>query len=180
MVIRLDDERFPANAAYFRTAAAKGALGTTMLQCFKLPFDSSAAPRPFITLYRPRQPTCATSPLAMPVTDIVYGEFIAPTDGEMYPPGTVLISPRSVAPNSYMDTPWIITFQACSAYLLGGLVPVGRVITCIEDSKPASSNTSTQLFDSFVMQCFRAICKSGECDIEDDPLTIGFSEFTSK
>jgi len=76
MVIRLDDKRFPHNAAHFRTAARSWALGHRLHQCF-VPSDQSPGTRlPFVTLHHAEHgPSCAKSPITLPETDIVYGEY---------------------------------------------------------------------------------------------------------
>lgn len=86
--------------------------------------------------------------LSLPNSDIVYGEYTNPaavgaeTD-TVYPVGTVLTYPCSVIPKKSVDnqdsgdTPWFIVFKPCPKILLGGAVPVGRIMSFVPGRKPA-------------------------------------------
>ena len=166
MVIRLDDKRFPHNAAHFRVAAQSEALGDSFHHCF-VPLGQSPYTRlPFVTLHhRDCGPSCAKSPITLPEADIVYGEYTAPAASAnmTYPVGTVLMYPREIVPREKSiegygacDSPWFIVFKPCDATLLRGAVPVGRVMSCVEGDDASTSDNSAQPFDAHVLQCFEA------------------------
>mgnify|MGYP001152101549 CR=1 FL=1 len=163
MVIRLDDKRFPHNAAHFRTAAQSYALGRGLHQCFVPSGQSPDTRLPFVSLhYVQHGPSCAKSPITLPETDIVYGEYTAPAASAnvTYPVGTVLMYPREVVPREKTcgfgtyDSPWFIVFKPCAATLLRGAVPVGRVMSCVTGGTASTSDNSAQPFDAHVLQCF--------------------------
>lgn len=78
LVIRLDDEGFPSNAAHFRVAAKDGALGNFFHRCF-IPSDQSAEkPLPFVTIYHKSTTVPCATAIALPSSDIVYGEYSYP------------------------------------------------------------------------------------------------------
>jgi len=164
MVIRLDDKRFPHNAAHFRTAAQGGALGCRLHQCFVPSGRSPGTRLPFVTLHhRACGPSCAKSPITLPDTDIVCGEYTAPAASAnvAYPVGTVLMYPREVVPRDTMcvidgaaDSPWFIVFKPCDATFLRGAVPVGRVMSCVRGETASTSDNSAHPFDENVLQCF--------------------------
>ena len=163
MVIRLDDKRFPHNAAHFRTAAQSYALGNKLHQCFVSSGQSPGTRQPFVTLHHLEHgPSCAKSPITLPETDIVYGEYTAPAASAnvTYPVGTVLMHPREVVPRDggnrhpVYDSPWFIVFKPCNATLLRGAVPVGRVMSFAKGKTASTSDNSAQPFDADVLQCF--------------------------
>ena len=163
MVIRLDDKRFPHNAAHFRTAAQSYALGYRLHQCFVPSGQYLYTRLPFVTLHHFQHgPSCAKSPITLPETDIVYGEYTAPAASAnvTYPVGTVLMHPREVVPRDggnrhpVYDSPWFIVFKPCNATLLRGAVPVGRVMSFAKGKTASTSDNSAQPFDADVLQCF--------------------------
>ena len=164
MVIRLDDKRLPHNAAHFRTAAQSWALGSRLHQCFVPSGQYSGTPLPFVTLHHFQHgPSCAKSPITLPETDIVYGEYTAPAASAnvTYPVGTVLMYPREVVPrekkstfHGAYDSPWFIVFKPCAATLLRGAVPVGRVMSLVKSYNASTSDNSAQPFAADVLQCF--------------------------
>ena len=164
MVIRLDDKRFPHNAAHFRTAAQSSALGRRLHQCFVPSGQSPSTPLPFVTLHhREHGPSCAKSPITLPETDIVYGEYTTPAASAnvTYPVGIVLMYPREVVPRENTsgypayDSPWFIVFKPCATTLLRGAVPVGRVMSFVKGWNASTSDNSAQPFDAHVLQCFK-------------------------
>ena len=163
MVIRLDDYRLRHNAAHFRTAAQSWALGRVLHQCFVPSGQSPDTRLPFVSLhYVQHGPSCAKSPITLPETDIVYGEYTAPAASAnvTYPVGTVLMYPREVVPREKTcgfgtyDSPWFIVFKPCAATLLRGAVPVGRVMSFVKGGTASTSDNSAQPFDVNVLQCF--------------------------
>ena len=163
--IRLDDKQFLHNAAHFRTAAQSEALGSYFHQCFVPSGQSPGTRLPFVTLHhRDHGSSCAQSPITLPDTDIVYGEYTAPAASEnvTYPVGTVLMYPREVVPcekiyaHGVRDLLWFIVFKPCAATLLRGAVPVGRVMSCVRGETASTSNKSAHPFDANVLQSFEA------------------------
>lgn len=175
MVIRLNDGQFPSHAAHFRVATQVRALGTHLHRCF-VPPGETAASLPFVTLYNGRpEAACAACPLALPESDIVYGEYTAPGADVIYPAGTVLFYPRTFVPMLVRgappcDTPVFFVFKPCSAALLRGAVPVGRVLSCVPGTQPTAhddgapfTDSNAQPYDAAVLQCFEALCKGDKC-----------------
>ena len=163
MVIRLDNKRFPHNATHFRTAGHTYALGIRLHQCFVPSSQSPGTRLPFVTVHHVQHgPSCAKSPITLPDTDIVYGEYTAPAASEnvTYPVGTVLMYPREVVPREITtvhgacDSPWFIVFKPCAATLLNGAVPVGRVMSCVQGKTASTSDNSAQPFDARALQRF--------------------------
>ena len=154
MGIRIDDTRFPCNAAYFRVAASTSALGTRLHTCF-VPqgLVETAASLPFLALFRLHSDVpCFTPPGLLPETDVVYGEYApdsahadasAGASSVIYPVGTVLMYPRSALPSLNVfeshDSPWFIVFKPCPKRLLRGAVPVGRVVSCAPAARCGAS-----------------------------------------
>mgnify|MGYP001079839074 CR=1 FL=1 len=187
MVIQLDDARFPGGAAYFRTAAVSNALGTYLHRCLVAAPSSAAseppsadATLPYVALYSGRpEVSCASFSLALPESDIVYGEYTAPAvdaatgAGATLPTGTVLMYPRSVvppdAPIGSFDIPVFIVFRPCAARLLRGAVPIGRVMSCLPDdtladvAEAAAQAGCDQPFDAIVLRCFEAAWEASKC-----------------
>ena len=180
MVVRLDDAKFPANAAHFRVAASPYNLGKLVHQCF-VPPGQTAATMPFVTLYHHGSKVlCNKMPVMLPDADIVYGEYTAPGDeaGLIYPVGSVLVYPRCVVPSQSSrsrDTPVFIVFEPCVASLLRGAVPVGRVMSCVKGTSAAKADNSSMPFDDAVLRCFEHHCRSGKCD--RDYLTSSYCVF---
>ena len=170
MVIRLDDARFPCNAAHFRVAALAQVLGDTLHTCF-VPPGASAAALPFVTMYCSdnEAPTCVTAPLLLPESDIVYGEYAEPTAAATYAVGTVLTYPRTIVPGEIInhacsyDAPWFIVFKPCPASLLRGAVPVGRVMSCVAGGEPSEHDSGDAPFDAAVLACFETRCRAESC-----------------
>ena len=181
MVIRLDDAKFPANAAHFCVAASTYALGNLVHQCF-VPPGRTAATMPFVTLYHhDSKVLCNQKPVMLPDADIVYGEYTAPDDEEglIYPVGSVLVYPRCMIPSRSTrcshDTPVFIVFKPCVASLLRGAVPVGRVMSCVRGTTATKADNSSVPFDDAVLRCFEHYCGSGECD--KDASTYSYCDF---
>jgi len=96
VVIRLDDAKFPANAAHFRVAASTRDLGKLVYQCF-VPPGQTAAIMPFVTLdHCDSKVSFNKMPVMLPNADIVYGEYTAPgADADLiHPVGSVLVYSR--------------------------------------------------------------------------------------
>ena len=185
LVVRLNDVKFPANAAHFRAAAVGNTLGSLLHNCF-VPHGETAASLPFVTLFHPEPETaCATSSLTLPATDIVYGEYSAPAAWATHPVGTVLMYPRSVVPSEpsnnkgSCDTPVFIVFKSCKASLLRGAVPVGRVMSCVPGYVAAARDNGTVPFDTTVLRCFERhnslkTCETSNCSTYS---SVKFCEF---
>ena len=148
MVIRLDDERFPSHSTHSRAATWAG-LGCVAHWCF-LPPGQNAETAPFLTFYH--WSACASAPLMLPDTDIVYGEYSALlADDVTHPVGTVLMYPRALASpktngSNAHDIPWFLVFKPCMASLLRGAVPVGRVMSFVEGTTAEKDDNSAQPF----------------------------------
>ena len=113
VVIRLDDAKFPATAAYVRFAVSKWNFSYLVHHCFVPPGHSTAA-MPFFTLCRDDVNVLCKDEylMVLPDADIVYGEYTAPgaDAGLIYPVGSVLVYPHCVVPSPsfYGDTPIFI------------------------------------------------------------------------
>ena len=185
VIIRLDDDRFPCNAAHFRIAANSDTIGSSLHTCFVPPGQCTTS-LSFVTLYHSQSnesvAPCATAPLLFPENDIVFDEYAAPltTDAdavrETYPVGTVLVSPLAGVLTSYLNyldqdshgTPWCLVFKPCPVSLLRGAVPVGRVRLCLDDANELTSeelvsfDRTDEPFDAAVLALFAAAdCQSG-------------------
>jgi len=171
LVIELNDCTLPTHAAHFRAAAKIGALGQRLHRCFTLCPSSLSPPAtlPYVTLYNNLSNCyCVTSPISLPSTDIVYGEYTAPataadgSDAATYAAGTVLYYPRSmVAPvdspvTKSSDTPWFIVIKPCDNARLRGAVPVGRVVVC--SAGVDKVDVGEQLFDAESNLFFQRLC----------------------
>jgi len=185
MAVRLDDERFPANAAHVRTAI-ESTLGRLLHQCF-VPPGRTAASLPFVTWYT-GVPHCSSQPLTLPDSDIVYGEYAAPAAdaGVVYSAGTVLVYPRSVVPadppscggECVADTPMFLVFKPCDATLLRGAVPVGRVLCCFTDYAQADVYDSGDApFDEEMIRCFERHCAQDTTSQQTGQTFIVFIRF---
>jgi len=197
VVLRLNDEKFPSHAAHFRLAAVSEegrlpTLGTLVHRCFVPCGQSATASLPFATLYHPSSVApCFTSPIALPESDIIFGEYNLPTadpasedttEEALYPVGTVLMYPRSVLCGKsdvhceigQFDTPWFIVFKPCPTSLLRGAVPVGRVVSCSpQDAGPIERDCGDEPFDAAVISCFQAHSEAGSCSTtETDTVSI--------
>lgn len=176
--IRLQDNVFPCNSAHFRLAAKSKVLGSELHTCFVPPGLSRPASLPFVTLwagkYQGSGASCASTPVSLPESNIVYGENTTPTSGagtaEHYPVGTVLMFPGTYTPR-WSDNLvgaggllWFITYKPCPVSLLRGAVPVGRVMSCVEGSVPANHDSGDEPFNSALLQCFEARCEK-KCNI---------------
>ena len=79
--------------------------------------------------------------------------------------GTVLFYPRSVTPFTPQlmigpnDTSWFIVFKPCPVSLLRGVVPVGRVVSCVAGTVTAAGDSGDEPFDAEVLQSFQACCE---------------------
>lgn len=172
MVIRLNDERFPCNAAHFRAAAGNG-IGNSLHTCYVPQGQTAASSQPFVTFYNSRfanlDVSCAPAPLSLPGSEIVYGEFAETADAgaaesATYPVGTVMMYPRAILPTETYDTPWLIIFKPCPVSVLRGAVPVGRVMSCVATTQPpAQQDGETSPFDTVVLQRFETRCQSESC-----------------
>ena len=169
MVIRLNDKRYPANAAHFRTAAATANLGQLMHQCF-VPSGQTAASLPYVAMYKHCQGTPCAQTLQLPNSDIVYGEYAAPPAGSnaAYPVGTVLMYPRCTVPlDRYSghgrDTPWFIAVKPCPVGLLRGAVPVGHVLSCVPGTEATTQDNSANPFNADVLRCLEWGIKLKTC-----------------
>ena len=173
MVIQLNDEKFPSNAAHFRIAAEKSVLGETLHKCFVPPGDCTTASLPFVSLYHNQTKlSCATAPLTLPESDVVYGEHVM-DDTAIYPVGTVLMYARAVVPADTVrlmfthDTPWFIVFKPCPASMLRGAVPVGRVTLCarspVKRTQSGDGVVEDILFDAKLLQIFEEHCRGERC-----------------
>ena len=169
LVIRLNNQRFPCNAAHFYTAAHQHALSDTLHTCYVPLGQDTAASLPFVTLCNSHSQSCATAPLELLVSDIVYGEYTGANTSNLaeYPIGTVLMCPGSVTPKigprDASRTPWFIVFKPCPMGLLRGAVPVGRVVSCIERDEPATLDNWHSPFDTTVLKCFAMRCQAESC-----------------
>ena len=165
MTIRLNDESLPANSAHFRTAARNTCLGSCLHTCFIPPQHGTNPTLPFVTFYgEDGESTCATTPLVLPDSDIVYGEYSQPAPvgtssrATLYPVGTVLYFPYTVYSHYQRDQvnphtmPWFIVFTPCPTDLLRGAVPVGRVMSCVAGDEPALYDSSDEPFDVTVLK----------------------------
>jgi len=102
-------------------------------------------------------------PLQLPESNIVYGESSKLTT---YPVGTVMFYPPSVVPVRSSCTPWFIAYKPCPASLLGGAVPIGRVVSCKNgDEGPMGTDSDEDFnpFDEKVLKCFEACCEAKKC-----------------
>ena len=176
-VIRLDNKRFPCNAAHFCVAAGQALIGNRIHTCFVPPGVTSL---PYVTFYHSSDyAPCASAPLRLPDSDIVYGEYTEPhvvaDTGETatYAVGTVLMYPRAVLPVQSTDTPWFIVFKPCAISLLRGAVPVGRVISCVEGNEPRLHDSGSEPFNAAVLRCFESQYEANECR----GATIAFKAF---
>lgn len=172
LVLRFNDDRFPCNAAYFRTMIYGNALGSRVHTCFVPPDQPRASPLPFVTQYVCNDMVpCATVSLSLPESDIVFGEYpaltasTAPEKTEMYPAGTVLMYARAVTPAGQADTPWFIVFKPCPVRLLRGAVPVGRVMSCVEGTTAALQDYEDAPFEATVLQYFETRCQAESCSV---------------
>lgn len=184
--IRLNDDSYPSHAAYFRAACQASTLGTFVHSCF-VPLLYSASSLPFVTLYHPNDEVpCATS-LALPETDIVYGEYNEYNSAITYPVGTVLMYPRAVVSDGVngeptYNTPWFITFEPCASSMLRGAVPVGRVMSCQAESSTSNVDNMSQPFDETALNCFQSSCSAGSCykNCDNTYSSFVYSSFESK
>ena len=91
-LIKLDDERFPCNAAYFRAAVLDDAMGSDLHTCFAPSAHCAGASLPYVTMFYSHDSglPCATAPatasftapassMPLPESDVVYGEDAAAT-----------------------------------------------------------------------------------------------------
>ena len=171
MKIRLNDDKFPCNAAHFR-ASARLELGMQLHTCFLPPEQDSDAPLSFVTFFHIKSKSfnlsCATAPLALPDCDLLYGEYTAAAIDEtaVHPVGTVLMYPDTVVPDWTVtktvrcSTPWFIVFKPCRASLLRGAVPVGRVTSSVVDRASANHDAGEEPFDAALLKCFVTRCKA--------------------
>lgn len=173
MIVRVDETRFPSHAAHYRVAAVSGALCTHVHRCCA-PHGLNIADLPFITLFNNvSSEPCAPKTLTIPEIDLVFGEFTAPAaDADVtYPVGTVLTYPRAVTPAQFLrrqwfgksDTPVFITFKPCSARLLGGAVPVGRVLSCVRGGVPSNRDYGATPFDDKLLRSFENFLHLDKC-----------------
>lgn len=176
MVIRLNDEKFPCNAAHFRAGLVRQALGNYRHVCI-VPRGKSAA-MPVLVFYK-YDCECHrnTDRIQFPDSDIVYGEYSMSASRTksksenkitMYPVGTVLMYPRSVLPGELEnkgnhDSPWFIVFRQCPVNLMRGAVPVGRVMSCVAGNEPAKHDSGDEPFDAPVLKGLNARCQAKWC-----------------
>ena len=194
-VIRFPAGVLPCHAAHFAVAAQKSALGSHVHACFA-PADCSTphAQLPFVTVYSGSEAIpCASMPISLPLRDTLYGEYTVPPQDDaaetatVYPPGTVLFVPRTVAPQSCSAIPYYIAFKSCAAALLRGAVPVGHVRECARAGEVASdggagehSSDEMPPFDGEMRAWFESFAQLGTCSRESKKhaaSTISYAPF---
>ena len=127
ILIETHEHLFPCSVSHFLISAVESGIGSKLHTCF-VPSAQRRRCLPFVTLCSGSSTlSCASVPLQLPESNIVYGESCELTT---YPVGTVLFYPPSVLPARSSCTPWFIVYTPCPASLLGGAVPIGRVTVC--------------------------------------------------
>lgn len=188
--IRLDDSNLPSHTVDFRLALANDKNTFFLHRCF-LPPGQSASKLPVVTLFRwNKEEPCATAPLVLPQTDLVYGEYTAPAASASitYPAGTVLAYPRTtVFPTKvkYTRPLFFIVYKPCAASVMRGAVPIGRVMSCVavRDDATPPRDSGNEPFDALVLQKFEERLNSrGRCCCKNEPnhARVQFLSFTSK